>query len=95
MNSIEDKLASDKCCCCIPIVPGMKILTFVMIVSCIAQVVGLVGAMNQGIGSFLGLLSIVDIVFCLVIICYLGMWFKENTIKSRADLVYGLWVNIW
>ena len=94
MSSIEDKLASDKCCFFVPIVPGMKILTGVMILTCVLQVIGLITSMAKGMGWFLVILALADIVFCFGVIYFLGMWFKENSRKSRQGLVNGLMVNI-
>ena len=89
----EKELDEDKCCICIPIVCGMKVLSLVMVINSLYAF----GMLVQGLASghtetFAMILSIVTMALQAGIIFGMGKWLLNQ--QSRNFLIFGLYANV-
>merc|ERR1711959_569527 len=91
----EKELAEDKCCFCLPIVCGMKVLSAIIIVSNLFEVIQLLmrwAKEPEGMTAFLIILSIGSLGLMGAIIFCMTSWFLDRT--KLTLLVRGLMANV-
>ncbi len=78
-QEFEKELENDKCCCCLPIVCGMKFLGFFMLLFNILGFIGMCVAMSKGVmPGFAVFLGVLTMLLQIGIIGGVGRWFVDS-----------------
>ena len=87
-------LAEDKCCFVIPIVPGMKVLSGLMILGNTVALIRGFGIFFWNVPVWLKVAFGLDFVLIGAIVFFLAKWFLNDNSAGRAGMVFGLFLNI-
>ena len=94
MSERQLDVENDKCCFFVPIVPGMKVLSALMILTnVIALIKGFV-MFNWSIPAWINVFIGLDFVVIGGVCFLLGKWFINDNKAGRESLCKGLMINI-
>ena len=94
MSERQLDVENDVCCRCVPIVPGMKILTALMILTNVVALIKGFAMFNWTIPAWIKVFIGLDFAVIGGVCFLLGKWFLNDNKAGRDSLCKGLFINI-